>query len=252
MRLRLVHLYGDLMNLYGDRGNIIALRRRCAWRNIELELSEVSAGDRVDPHASDIFFFGGGQDREQETVSRDLATGSGAAIQEAVDNGAALLAICGGYQLLGRFFRTSEGVEIPGTGLFDAHTMAGARRMVGNLLIENGTGFGATLVGFENHSGQTYLGPSAQPLGRVVVGNGNNGEDGTEGARYRAAVGTYLHGPVLPKNPALTDWLIHAGLQRRLGDGVELPALDDARELAAHAAVADRIRHEGNVRTSIR
>jgi len=226
MRLRLVHLYGDLMNLYGDRGNIIALRRRCAWRNIELELSEVSVGDRVDPHASDI--------------------------QESVDNGAALLAICGGYQLLGRFFRTSEGIDIPGTGLFDMHTVAGARRMVGNLLIDNGLSLGEALVGFENHSGQTYLGPTARPLGRVIVGNGNNGEDRTEGARYRAAVGTYLHGPVLPKNSALTDWLIRAALQRRLGDGAELPALNDECEVAAHTAVADRVRHDGNVRTSIR
>lgn len=253
MRLRLVHLYGDLMNLYGDRGNIIALQRRCAWRNIELEVTEMTVGDRVDSAASDIFFFGGGQDREQETVSRDLAAGNGEAIQEAVEQGAALLSVCGGYQLLGRFFRTSEGVEIPGTGLLDAYTVAGASRMVGNLLIEGEIdGVRRTLVGFENHSGKTYVGDGAEPLGRVIVGNGNNGEDHFEGARYKAAIGTYLHGPALPKNPWLADWLIHAALRRRVGEGAELPPLDDSRELAANAAVTARVRRDGNVRTSIR
>jgi lipid II isoglutaminyl synthase (glutamine-hydrolysing) len=273
MRLRLVHLYADLMNLYGDRGNILSLQRRCAWRQIDLDLTDVSVGDRVDPTASDIFFFGGGQDREQETVSRDLTAGNGEAIREAVDGGAALLAVCGGYQLLGRFFRTGDGVEIPGTGLFDSYTVAGGSRMVGNLLIEGdlgpaapspaaaGEGWGEghprsgerhTLVGFENHSGRTYLGEGTAPLGRVVVGNGNNGEDRLEGARYRAAIGTYLHGPALPKNPWLTDALILAALQRYLGPDAELPPLDDGRELLAHTAVVDRVRREGNVRTSIR
>jgi CobQ-like glutamine amidotransferase family enzyme len=253
MRLRLVHLYGDLMNLYGDRGNILALQRRCAWRQIDLDVMEVTVGDLVDPAASDIFFFGGGQDREQETVSRDLAAGNGEAIREAIERGASLLAVCGGYQLLGRFFRTNEGVEIPGTGLFDAYTVAGGSRMVGNLLIEGDlAGERRSLVGFENHSGRTYLGEGAAPLGRVVVGNGNNGQDRLEGARYRAAIGTYLHGPALPKNPWLTDWLILAALQRHLGADAALPELDDRRELAAHGAVADRVRREGNVRTSIR
>lgn len=253
MRLRLVHLYGDLMNLYGDRGNIISFQRRCAWRHIELEVIELTVGDRVDPTASDIFFFGGGQDREQETVSRDLAAGNGEAIQEAVDGGAALLAVCGGYQLLGRFFRTSDGVQIPGTGLFDAYTVAGSSRMVGNLLIERDVGGERrSLVGFENHSGRTYLGEGAAPLGRVIVGSGNNGQDRLEGACYRAAIGTYLHGPALPKNPWLTDWLILAALHRHLGEDAALPALDDSREVAAHAAVADRVQREGNVRTSIR
>jgi lipid II isoglutaminyl synthase (glutamine-hydrolysing) len=253
MRLRLVHLYGDLMNLYGDRGNIMSLQRRCAWRQIELDVVEVSVGERVDPTATDLFFFGGGQDREQESVSRDLAAGNGDAIREAVENGAALLAVCGGYQLLGRFFRTSEGAEIQGTGLFDAHTVAGGTRMVGNLLIEGDVaGERRSLVGFENHSGRTYLGEGAAPLGRVIVGNGNNGQDHLEGARYRAAIGTYLHGPALPKNPWLTDWLILAALQRRLGENATLPDIDDTREVAAHRAVADRVRHDGNVRTSIR
>jgi lipid II isoglutaminyl synthase (glutamine-hydrolysing) len=253
MRLRLIHLYGDLMNLYGDRGNIIALERRCAWRDLILEVVEVSVGERVNPAESDIFFFGGGQDREQETVSRDLAAGNGAAIQAAVEGGAALLAVCGGYQLLGRFFRTVDGVEIPGTGLFDAYTVAGGARMVGNLLVEADLGSEqTTLVGFENHSGSTFIGDGAAPLGRVIVGHGNNGEDRLEGARYRSAIGTYLHGPALPKNPWLTDWLILSALRRHLGPDATLAPLDDRREMAAHLSVADRLRREGNVRTSIR
>lgn len=253
MRLRLAHLYADLMSLYGDRGNIIALERRCAWRGIELEAVAVSLGDRLDPRETDLLFFGGGQDREQDTVSRDLAEGLGNSVREAVEDGAALLAVCGGYQLLGHFFRTGEGVEIPGTGLFDVHTVAGQRRMVGDVLATaSWDGEDRSLVGFENHSGQTFLGPGVDPLGRVVVGNGNNGTDGFEGARYRNAVGTYLHGPVLPKNPHLTDWLIRAALRRRTGTSAELEPIDDRVEVQAHTAVAARIRKAGTRQTSIR
>jgi hypothetical protein len=251
--MRLIYLYGDLMNLYGDRGNIIALQRRCAWRGIDLEVFEVTTGDRIDPQSSDLFFFGGGQDREQSTVSEDLARGNGEAIQEAVEEGAALLAVCGGYQLLGHFFRTAEGVEIPGTGLFDAHTVAGSVRNVGNVVAEsNLCDEPHTLVGFENHSGRTYLGEGIEPLARVIAGCGNNGEDSLEGARYRHAVGTYLHGPLLPKNPWLADWLILGALRRRLGPDVGLPPLDDERERMAHEAVRERVLRHGNVRTSIR
>ena len=251
-RLRLVHLYGDLMNLYGDRGNIIVFQRRSAWRGIDLEVVDVSVGDEVDPASSDLFFFGGGQDREQDTVSRDLLAGNGRAICRAVEDGAALLAVCGGYQLLGHSFRSAEGTEIPGVGLFDAHTIAGARRMVGNLLVQDALDKGRSLVGFENHSGRTYLGSGVEPLGRVLVGHGNNGEDRLEGARYRAAIGTYLHGPVLPKNPWLADWLLLAALHRRFGADATLPPLDDSAEVAAHNAVVERLRRDGNVRTSIR
>lgn len=254
IRLRLVHLYGDLMNLYGDRGNIIALQRRCAWRNVSLDVIPVSIGERVDPATCDLFFFGGGQDREQVAVSEDLARGMGEAIGAAVADGAALLAVCGGFQLLGHYFRTSEHLEIRGVGLFDAHTVAGPARRVGNIvaqaLIDEASDH--TLVGFENHSGRTYLGANAAPLARVIVGQGNNGEDGLEGARYRSAVGTYLHGPVLPKNPWLTDWLIRAALRRRLGPKADLAPLDDHQELAAHSAVVATVLRKGNVRTSIR
>lgn len=253
MRLRLVHLYGDLMNLYGDRGNIIALQRRCAWRDIELEVAEVSIRDHLDPATSDLFFFGGGQDQEQDVVSRDLAQGTGEAIQEAVQDGASLLAVCGGYQLLGHYFRTSEGVDLPGTGLFDCHTEAGRHRNVGNVVAEADVDGGRqTLVGFENHSGRTYLAAGASPLATVRVGNGNNGEDQTEGIRWKHAVGTYLHGPILPKNPWLADWLIRGALRRRLGPDVSLAPLDDRVEQAAHATVMSTILRHGNVRTSIR
>ncbi|MPZ13834.1 MAG: glutamine amidotransferase [Chloroflexi bacterium] len=274
-RLRLVYLYGDLMNLYGDRGNIITLQRRCAWRNIDLEVVEATIGDRIEPDKSDIFFFGGGQDREQEVVSRDLALRTGEAIQEAVEDGAALLAVCGGYQLLGYFFRTADGTEIPGVGLFDAYTIAGPARNVGNVVVDASLdGQRHTLVGFENHSGRTYLGqapsgasqaashiggcPQASgphrtvPLGRVLVGNGNNGEDHFEGAQDRHAIGTYLHGPVLPKNPWLADWLIQAALRRRLGEDASLLPLDDTEEVAAHDTLMARVLRSGNVRTSIR
>lgn len=251
MRLRLVHLYPDLMSLYGDRGNIITLERRCAWRGIELEVQELTLGDTLQPEATDLIFFGGGQDREQETVSRDLAAGMGEAIQEAVENGTALLSVCGGYQLLSRYFHTADGVDIPGIGLFDAHTVAGDQRMVGDVLVDAELdGNQVPLVGFENHSGQTFLGSNVQPLGRVTLGNGNNGEDGTEGARYRGAIGTYLHGPLLPKNPRLADWLLSRALARQ-GDETDLAALDDALERQAHAIVSEKIRQAGPRRSSI-
>jgi len=263
VQLRLVYLYGDLMNLYGDRGNIIALQRRCAWRGIDLQVENVTVGDHFDPATADLFFFGGGQDVEQTVVSRDLAAGAGEAIEEAVDDGAGLLAVCGGYQLLGEYFRTADGVEIPGTGLFHAHTVAGQTRYVGNVVAEATVdGEQRRLVGFENHSGRTYLSEdqsslrdgaaATEPLARVIVGKGNNGEDGWEGARYRGAVGTYLHGPILPKNPWLADLLILTALRRHAGPDAELTPLDDRAELAAHAAVADTVLRKGNARTSIR
>ncbi len=274
MKLQLTYLYGDLMNLYGDRGNIIALQRRAAWRDIQLDVVDVTVGDRLDASSSDLFFFGGGQDREQEAVSRDLQAGKGSAIIEAVEAGAALLAVCGGYQLLGHYFLTGEGIMIPGVGLFDAVTIAGPTRSVGNVIADTDLmGERCTLVGFENHSGRTYVGPArpslpshvesvaeryfpanapTEPLARVIIGQGNNGEDHTEGARYRNAVGTYLHGPVLPKNPWLADWLLLAALRHRLGPDATLTRLDDARELATHRAIIQLVRQRGHVRTSIR
>lgn len=253
MELRLVHLYPDLMSLYGDRGNIITLHRRCAWRGIGLDVRELTLGETLDPEQTDIVFFGGGQDREQEAVSRDLAQGVGAAVREAVEAGAALLSVCGGYQLLCRFFTTNDGVDIPGIGLFDAYTVAGGRRMVGNVLVDAWLDQASVpLVGFENHSGQTFLNAGLEPLGRVTIGSGNNGQDGTEGARYLGAIGTYLHGPLLPKNPRLADWLLATALHRRTGVPAELGPLSDTLETMAHDTVTTRVRKAGRRRTSIR
>lgn len=250
MKLRIVHLYPDLMNVYGDRGNILALMRRAEWRGIAVEVEEVSLGDRFDPREADVLFFGGGQDREQTVVSVDFVAEKGAPVREAVEEGAALLAICGGYQLLGTSYTTFEGQELPGAGLFDVRTVPGRKRHIGNTLVEtNLDGERRTLVGFENHSGRTFLGPGVQPLGRVLVGAGNNGEDGTEGAVYRQAHGCYLHGALLPKNAWLADRLLAAGLRHRYGDDVSLAPLEDRLEEEAHLVMAARVRAGGRVKS---
>jgi lipid II isoglutaminyl synthase (glutamine-hydrolysing) len=244
--LRLVHLYPDLMSVYGDRGNVLALMRRAAWRDIDLEVSELTVGDRLDPEEADLIFFGGGQDREQEVVSPDFLQQKAQAVREAVDLGAALLSVCGGYQLLGQTYTTVDGQELPGAGLFDVRSVPGPKRHIGNVLVETDLdGQQRTLVGFENHSGRTYLGPSTRPLGRTVVGAGNNGEDHTEGAVYKDAIGCYLHGSLLPKNPWLADRLLAAALRHRLSEPVELAPLDDGLEDDAHRAMAMRIRGAG-------
>jgi len=233
--LRLAHLYPRLMNIYGDRGNILALVRRCRDRGIDVELTELSLGDAFDANAYDLVFVGGAQDREQRRVAEDLRTVKGAALREAVEAGAVLLAVCGGYQLAGRFYRDADGVELEGLGVFDLHTEhpgPGAKRLIGNVVAR---WQGGTLVGFENHGGRTYLGPGAEPLARVESGFGNNGEDGGEGARYRNAFGTYLHGSLLPKNPRFADALLQLALERRHA-GIALAPLDDALEERAHAA----------------
>ncbi len=242
--LRLCHLYPELMNIYGDRGNVIALERRCVWRGIRVESSRLSIGDPLDPEAFDLFFIGGGQDREQMLVCEDLSSEKGEALRQAVEGGAALLSICGGYQLLGKSFLTWTGEHLPGIGLFDAETVGGETRFIGNVAVRcELEGFRGVLVGFENHSGRTRLGPGGRPLGRVIHGHGNNGEDGTEGCVYRRAIGTYLHGSLLPKNPGLADWLILQALRRRY-DLESLPPLNDALEEAAHRAALDLMRAE--------
>jgi CobQ-like glutamine amidotransferase family enzyme len=249
-RLTLVHLYPDLMNVYGDRGNIITLRRRCAWRGIELEVQPVSLGDRLNPGSADLIFFGGGQDREQALISPDFVSEKGKPVRDAVENGAVVLAVCGGYQLLGHTYTTVDGQELSGAGVFDARSVPGSRRHIGNLVAEVSLdGTPRILVGFENHSGRTYLGPGCQPLGRVLQGGGNNGEDGTEGAVYRDAYGCYLHGSLLPKNPWFADRLLSRALRRRYGDDVTLAPLDDTLEERAHAAVVSRARRLGTVRS---
>jgi lipid II isoglutaminyl synthase (glutamine-hydrolysing) len=233
LTLRLAHLYPKLMNIYGDRGNILCLKRRCEERGIAFEVAPLELGDRLDPDGWDLAFIGGAQDREQRRVAEDLIATKGPALREAAEDGAAVLAVCGGYQLMGRFYRAAEGEELPGLGLLDlwtTHPWPQAKRFIGNVVIE---WQGATIVGFENHGGRTHLGAGAQPLGRVVTGYGNNGEDGAEGAVYRNVFGTYLHGSLLPKNPRFADHVIQVALQRRYGD-VQLAPLDDFVEQQAH------------------
>ncbi len=235
MELRVAHLYPDVMNLYGDRGNAIAIRARCARRGIGCTVRPVAIGDRFDPGDADLVLIGGGQDREQRRVAPDLLA-RGPALREAVEGGLPVLAVCGGFQLFGHRYVDHEGGSIPGIGVFDAETRhpgPAADRCIGDIVVE--TRFGE-VAGFENHGGRTYLAPGQEPFGRVRLGYGNNGEDGTEGAVRGNAIGTYLHGSLLPKNPVLADWLILAGLRRRYGPAVELPPLDDAAEERAHAA----------------
>ncbi|MEX1253654.1 MAG: glutamine amidotransferase [Dehalococcoidia bacterium] len=238
MNVRIAHLYPRLMNLYGDRGNILCLTRRCRERGIEVDVTELSLGDRFDPQAHDLVFIGGAQDREQRQVADDLLSLKGGALREAVEVGVVALAVCGGYQLFGRFYREASGAELPGLGVFDLwteHPGPDAPRLIGNVVADLSEDPGITLVGFENHGGRTYLGEGAQPLAKVRSGHGNNGRDGTEGAYYRNAFGTYLHGSLLPKNPRFADRLIALALSRRYGDAPLAP-IDDRIEELAHAA----------------
>lgn len=228
-------LYGATMNIYGDRGNVIALRRRAEWRGIPATVREIGIGQPI-PSDIDCFFWGGGQDQEQVSVAEDLRGSKGADLKAAVEDGAALLSVCGGYQLLGHEYRPHASEILPGIGLFDAVSVAGPERFIGNVVVESPWG---ELVGFENHSGLTTLGPGVSPMGRVKVGRGNNGRDGSEGALYKHAIGCYLHGSLLPKNPALTDWLIARAMERRYGV-VNLPPLDDAFESSAHSTAIGR------------
>jgi CobQ-like glutamine amidotransferase family enzyme len=237
--LRVTHLYPRLMNIYGDRGNIMCLRRRCEARGIGFELTELGLRDPFDAAACELIFAGGAQDREQRAVADDLLTTKAEAVRAAVEDGVALLAVCGAYQLFGRFYREASGAELPGAGVFDLYTEhpgEGARRCIGNIVAEwEAPGGTETIVGFENHGGRTRLGAGVRPLARVRHGFGNNGEDGTEGAVYRNAIGTYVHGSLLPKNPALADHVIRLALHHRYGD-IELSSIDDRAEQRAHAA----------------
>ena len=234
MELRIGHLYPDLMSIYGDRGNVLALSARARWRGIDVAVRSQTIGDRFDPDWADIWFFGGGQDQGQDLVGADLAGPNGDALRRSIAGGAAVFSVCGGYQLLGREYVPEDGAAIPGLGVLDVTTRAGKERFVGNLLATSGSDI---LIGFENHSGRTYLGPGAAPLGRVTVGHGNNGEDQTEGAVQGKVIGCYCHGSALPKNPWLADRLIGWALARRYGE-VPLAPLDDGVELAARDSAA--------------
>jgi CobQ-like glutamine amidotransferase family enzyme len=234
-------LYPDLMNIYGDRGNILTLLKRAEWRNYEARLIELGRGTTKRMDEVDVFFFGGGQDREQALVYEDLIEHKQPPLERAVQAGAVVLAVCGGYQLLGHYYQTGEGEKFPGIGLIDVKTEAGKRRFIGDVVVDTTLVDlqPTTLVGFENHSGRTFVGPKAMALGKVRLGFGNNGSDGTEGCLQGNVVGTYMHGSLLPKNPHLADHLIRSALRRRGVD--ELSKLDDSVELSAHARILERV-----------
>jgi lipid II isoglutaminyl synthase (glutamine-hydrolysing) len=249
MKIVVGHLYPDYLNIYADRGNIAVLARRAAWRGHELDVRTISVGQAVTPGEQDLLYVGGGQDREQALVAGDLVA-KAAGVRAAVEGGAALLAVCGGYQLLGRSYRDFHGADLPGIGLFPHETVAGDTRMIGDVLLECELepGVVRTLAGFENHAGRTRLDPGAEALGRVVAGFGNDGESGFEGCRVGRAVGTYLHGPLLPRNPWFADWILAQALAHRLGDPPVFEPLPDELEQQAHSVSAARARSRGGRR----
>lgn len=255
MTLSICHLYPNLMDTYGDRGNITTIINRCKWRGIETRISSITTGQPLSNSHFDFYFFGGGQDRQQEIVAKDLKL-KAKALKTAIENNSVLLSICGGYQLLQKYFKTQNGKVIEGIGIFDAHTVGSTDRMIQNLLIEinpklqseinssypttDKKQLATNLIGFENHSGKTYLGKNIKPLGKVIRGAGNNGEDKTEGAVYKNAFGCYLHGSLLPKNPHFADYLISKALKRRYGK-IKLKPLDDSIEWQAHQNASKRL-----------
>lgn len=239
--LKICHLYPDLLNLYGDRGNILCMQQRLKWRGITAEVTEVPAGAKADLADADLIFIGGGQDFEQEVLLSDLKSGKDKELKAAIQDGKTVLAICGGYQMLGRYYETWDGVRCDFIDAIDFYTVGSKERMIGNFAFQCGAqSGGSTVVGFENHSGKTYLGDGVDPLGKILAGGGNNGEDGGEGVRYLNVFGTYSHGPILPKNPAFCDFLLQTALQAG-NPGFQLEPLDDGLELAAHDAVLQRV-----------
>jgi CobQ-like glutamine amidotransferase family enzyme len=237
MDLRLLALYPDQMNIYADRGNILFLQRRCEWRGIGFRYAAAGPGEDFDPAAHDLLYIGGGQDRDQKLVAADMVQTKQRSVADAIDDGAVVLAVCGGYQLLGHSYQLA-GERIPGLGVADLETVREeGPRLIGNVAIEVDLGDGPReIAGFENHGGRTHLGPDATPLGRVIKGFGNNGRDGLEGVRRANLFGTYIHGPLLPKNVWLADRLLALALGRREGSQPDLEPLDDALEAAAHAS----------------
>ena len=247
IKLTIHHLYAEMMNLYGDRGNVIALKKRAEWRGIPVEVLDVGLGEQIRPTSSaDLILFGGGQDREQALLTEDLSGKKGANLKAIAEDGGVVLAVCGGYQMMGHYYETPDGERLPGVGIFDLHTRPrkpDQARLIGNILARvrmPEDGAAREIVGFENHGGRTELGASAEPLAEVISGYGNNGHDGTEGARRLNAYGTYLHGSLLPKNPWLTDQLLQSAL-RRVDESVELEPLDDEEEKAAFDSIASRL-----------
>jgi lipid II isoglutaminyl synthase (glutamine-hydrolysing) len=237
MRLRFLALYPEQMNIYADRGNVLFLQRRCEWRGIDFAYASAGPGENFDPAAHDFIYLGGGQDRDQRAVAADLVESKRTAMAAATEDGSVVLAVCGGYQLLGGSYQLGED-SLPGLGLVDLETVRKAGpRLIGNVAIEVDLGGGPqVLAGFENHGGRTFLGSGAKPLGKVLKGFGNNGEDDFEGVRRENLIGTYLHGPLLPKNAWLADHLIALALERHYGERPQLEPLEDGLERAAHAS----------------
>ena len=239
MELKICHLYPDVLNLYGDRGNVICMEMRLQWRGIDVVTTGVSIGQPLKASEFDLFFIGGGQDFEQEVLLPDLASGKTAELKAAVEDGIPVLAICGGYQMLGSYYKTWDGHQCDFTGILDLYTEGAKDRMIGNYAFTCDE-LGVNVVGFENHSGKTYLGSSVKPMGKVLFGNGNNGQDGTEGARYKNVFATYSHGCLLPKNPALADHILKTALERKYG-AAELTPLADTFENSAHNYMEQRL-----------
>lgn len=239
MKLKICHMYPDLLNLYSDTGNLIAMRYRLQQRGIGVEIEKCTVGMPLEAARYDLIFIGGGQDFEEEVLLRDLIGRKSMELRHAIQAEMPVLAICGGYQLLGQYYKTAAGRQLDFTGALNLYTQGGEKRMIGNCHYETRTGL--SVVGFENHSGRTYLGTNLSPLGRVVKGYGNNGQDGGEGVRYLNVYGTYAHGPLLPKNPALCDEILQMALAHKYGRPVELAPLDDGPELKAHDYMVRRL-----------
>ena len=240
MKLKICHLYPDVLNLYGDRGNILCMEQRLRWRGLNVETTGVPIGEKLRAADFDLFFIGGGQDFEQEVLLGDLAGDKTAEIKAAIEDEKPFLAICGGYQMLGQYYKTWHGQQCDFTGALELYTVGSKQRMIGNYLFTCDE-LNEKIVGFENHSGKTYLGGSVRPMGCVLAGCGNNGEDKTEGARYKNVFATYSHGCLLPKNPKLCDHILLTALKRKYGENVTLKPLDDALENAAHDVMCRRL-----------
>lgn len=237
LKLSIAHLYPKLLNLYGDLGNIITLTKRCQWRGIEVELEDINIGDSIKNH--DLYFIGGGQDKQQEDVAQELYSKRFELLSQR-DDGAVFLGICGGYQLFGHYYQPHDRDKLKGISLIDAYTVAGKKRFIGNVTVETDFLEPKTLVGFENHSGLTYLQGETKPLGQVIVGSGNNSKDGFEGGRFKNVFGTYLHGSLLPKNPHFADYLIELALEKRYGEKIKLSPLDDTFETETHNSLVNK------------
>lgn len=242
MELKICHLYPDILNLYGDRGNIICMEKRLQWRGIDVVTTGVSMGEALNASDYDLFFIGGGQDFEQEVLLADLAKGKTQEIKAAIEDGKTFLAICGGYQMLGAYYKTWDGQQCDFTGALDLYTEGSETRMIGNYAFTCEE-LGVNVVGFENHSGKTYLGGKVRPMGKVLEGFGNNGQDGTEGARYKNVFATYSHGCLLPKNPVLSDHILKTALERKYGKA-DLEPLADTLENNAHVYMENRLLHQ--------